>query len=83
MILEFLMDLIKNVNQFVLGLIPSMDSIQLPIGFMSWLQTIINLSAYFLPIADFLIMFGIWFVVVNFNIIQKLVTRIWDALPFT
>lgn len=83
MIIEFLMDMIKTVNSFALGLIPSMDAIQLPVGFMTWFTDIVNASVYFLPIADFLAMFAIWLVVVNFNIIQKLVTRIWDALPFT
>lgn len=83
MILEFIMDLIRNINQFVLDIIPSMNAISLPQGFMTWFTDIVNASMFFLPIPDFLIMFGIWLVIVNFNIIQKLVFRIWDALPFT
>ena len=83
MILEFLLSIIKALLLGIMSLLPSMTALQLPTGFIEWFLTIMNTSSYFLPLADFLIMFGIWLMVTNFQIIWKTITRIWDALPFT
>lgn len=83
MILELVFNLIKLAILGVLNLLPSMDLLQLPIGFIEWLIEIIQLSGYFLPLTDFVVMFGIWFMVTNFEIIWRTLMRIWDALPFT
>lgn len=83
MILETILNLIKLAILGVLSLLPSMDLLQLPVGFMEWFTNIIATSGYFLPLTDFFIMFGIWIVVTNFEIIWRTLMRIWDALPFT
>lgn len=83
MILESIFNLIKAAVLFVLDLLPAMDFLQIPTGFMVWFTDIIATSAYFLPLTDFLIMFGIWLMVTNFEIIWRTLMRIWDALPFT
>ena len=83
MIIEGIMNLLKLVINGILAIIPSMSSLALPDGLVSWFQGLVQASAYFLPMADFVIMFGIWMVVTNFSIIWKLVLRVWNAIPFT
>lgn len=83
MIIEAIFNAIKSVFMGVMNLLPSMDSFQAPTGFFTWFTDIMSASAYFLPLVDFLIMFGIWFTVINFEIIWKGIQRLWDALPFT
>lgn len=83
MIFEPIFNAIKSVVLYMIGLLPTMDFMQLPQNFMTWFTDIMSASAYFLPLADFLIMFGIWLFVVNFEIIWKAIQRVWDALPFT
>lgn len=56
--------------------IPNMDSI------LATLKNIINTVAYFIPLNQFLIMFGIWIAIVNFNFIYKLITKVWESIPF-
>lgn len=82
MIIEGIFNVIFGALEFVINLLPTVD-ISLPTGFFQWFTEIVSLSAYFLPLADFFAMMGIWFFVVNFNIIWKSIQRIWDALPFT
>lgn len=83
MILESILNLIKLVVLGVLSLLPEMDLLQMPVGFFEWFTNIVATSGYFLPLGDFIIMFGIWFMVTNFEIILRTLMRIWDALPFT
>ena len=83
MILEGILSLIKALLLSILGILPDLELIQLPSGFMQWFSSIVSASGYFLPLTDFFIMFGIWMMVTNFQIIWKTITRIWDALPFT
>lgn len=83
MIVEVILNLLKTLLIGLINLLPSLDGLTLPAGFISWLQNIIGLSAYFLPIVDFLIMFGFWILVINFQLVWKVIQRVWDALPFT
>ena len=83
MITETILDAIKSLYLGVFNLLPSLDIIALPEGFFEWFNGILSMGAYFLPVADFLVMFGISLVVLNFEIVWKTITRIWDALPFT
>ncbi|HYK74655.1 MAG TPA: hypothetical protein VEV44_16290, partial [Pseudoneobacillus sp.] len=80
MIIELILNIFIGGFSLLLDLLPTID-INLPQGFMSWLLDIFEMSGYFLPIGDFLAMMGIWFLVVNFHIIWKLIQRIWDSLP--
>lgn len=83
MIFEPILNAIKQAVLFIISLLPTMDFMQIPEGFMTWFTDILSASAYFLPLVDFLAMFGIWLLVVNFEIIWKGIQRVWDALPFT
>jgi hypothetical protein len=81
LIIEGIIDVIWTAISFIVGLLPTLD-ISLPTGFFSWLIDIYDMVAYFVPLVDFMLMLGIWFVVVNFQIIWKTIQRIWDAIPF-
>lgn len=82
MILEGLISLIVGTLKGVLSLLPQIDA-EIPADivttFMQWIYGI----GYILPVSDFFIMLGIWFVVTNFHLIWKIIQRLWDALPFT
>lgn len=82
MIIEGIFTVIFGALKIVLNLLPTID-ISMPTGFFTWFTQIVSASAYFLPLVDFFVMMGIWFAVVNFQIIWKTIQRIWDALPFT
>lgn len=83
MLVEAFFNLLKGVFEAIMGMLPTLDGITIPSGFITWFTNIMNASSFFLPLADFLIMFGIWMAVTNFDIIWKIIMRIWDALPFT
>ncbi|MBO8161985.1 MAG: hypothetical protein H0Z24_10190 [Thermosipho sp. (in: Bacteria)] len=83
MIVEAVLNLIKALLLVVIGALPSLDMIQLPVGFMDWFTSQVSAAAYFLPVSDFLIMFGIWVLVINFQTVWRIIQRVWDALPFT
>lgn len=83
MIIEGILYVIKIALEFIFSLLPTLDILQLPIGFIEWFVNILKGVSYFLPITDFLIMFGVWIAVTNFQIVWKLLQRLWDALPFT
>lgn len=83
MIIEALVTVVVTILKGVLLLVPNLSAIQIPTGFITWFMNIVNATAYFLPLTDFFVMMGIWFAVVNFQIIWKTLQRIWDALPFT
>jgi hypothetical protein len=82
-IIEAVFGVIKLLLKAIIALIPNLSALSLPDGLMDWFTSTVQLSAYFLPLADFFLMFGIWMVVVNFSIVWKIIQRIWDALPFT
>lgn len=82
MIIEALISMVWIPLKFVIGLLPEIG-IGLPTGFFEWFTSIVQASAYFLPLVDFFAMLTIWFIVVNFQIIWKTIQRVWDALPFT
>lgn len=82
MILEGIISLIVGALEGIFSLLPKIDAgipPDIATDFMQWIYGI----AYVLPVTDFLIMLGIWFVVTNFHVIWKLIQRLWDALPFT
>ena len=83
MIIEAILNLIALVIKGIIAILPDMGSLSLPTGFLEWFVNLLNGTAYFLPIGDFLIMFSIWLIVINWQIIWKVIQRIWDALPFT
>lgn len=83
MIIEAILTVIKVALEFIFSLLPTLDLLQMPIGFIEWFINVLSGVSYFLPITDFLIMFGLWMAITNFQIVWKLLQRIWDALPFT
>lgn len=83
MIIEGILNVVALVIKGIIAILPDMGSFSLPSGFLEWFANLLNGATYFLPIGDFLIMLGIWLVVINFQIIWKIIQRVWDALPFT
>ncbi|WP_313150967.1 hypothetical protein [Lysinibacillus capsici] len=83
MITEALISVFGAVFKGLIWLLPDLSNFTLPSGFFDWFENVISASAYFLPLADFFIMIGIWYTVIYWNVIWKIITRIWDALPFT
>lgn len=83
MVIESLLNGIKSAIIFILDLLPDMPGASLPAGFINWFTDVFSLSAYFLPLGDFIVMLGIFLFVTNFEFFWKLIQRVWDALPFT
>lgn len=83
MIIEAILGLFSLILKGVVALIPNLGSLALPNGLVEWFVNIMSASSYFLPLTDFILMFGIWMLVTNFTIVWKIIQRIWDALPFT
>lgn len=84
MVLEFFLDMFKSVLIWLIGLVPvpevglgSLDSI------VNSFVEILQVSSYFLPVGDIIIMLRIWLGIYTFNIVWKLIQRLWDALPLT
>ncbi|GAB6107493.1 hypothetical protein JCM19376_14490 [Fusibacter bizertensis] len=85
MITEFLLNLLLQANSFLLDLLP--DS---PINFnvpdneiVQFIGNIIYNVGYFLPMPTLLLIFTLWLATKNFELIWRLIQRVWDALPFT
>lgn len=83
MITEALIKAFGSVLKGLIWLLPDMGSIALPTGFTDWFENVVSASAYFLPLGDFFVMLGIWYSVIYWQVIWKVIMRIWDALPFT
>ncbi|WP_041719185.1 hypothetical protein [Alkaliphilus oremlandii] len=85
MILEFIFNLLKNLLILVINQLSILEFNPLTsaVGILPWLVNILSTVAFFLPIVDLLTIFGIWVGIRNFDIVWKVIQRIWDALPFT
>lgn len=83
MILEVFFNLIKFVLINLVNVLPDFAFNPPPEGMYSWVLNTIQGVAYFLPINDFLIMFGLFIGIHTFWIMWRLIQRLWDALPFT
>lgn len=83
MILELLLKACFGVLKGILFMVPSADSFEVPMGVFQWVTSMIQVMHYFVPVGDFILMLTIWFGVTNFQIIWRVIQRIWDALPFT
>lgn len=82
MILEGIITLIVGAFEGVLSLLPQIDA-GIPADIVTTFMQFIYGIGYILPVSDFFIMLGIWFVVTNFHLIWRIIQRLWDALPFT
>lgn len=84
MIVEVILNIFKTVLIWLVGLVPA------PEVNLSGLDTMINsfiemlqAIAYFFPVGDIILILRIWLGIWTFNIVWKLVQRLWDALPLT
>lgn len=82
MLVELIMDILKGLFLFIVDLIPLLDKVVLPLGFLNWFNNILYTTAFIFPVADLLIMLSIWIATRNFHVIWRVLQRIWDALPF-
>lgn len=82
MIIESIFDAIKVLLVGMFKLMPTL-SVTIPSDLLSWFSDLINAVAWFFPVSDVFLIFGIWVTVTNFNLLWKLIQRVWDALPFT
>jgi hypothetical protein len=82
-IITAIVSLLVLILKGIVALIPDFSSISLPDGMVQWFVDLVDSVSYFLPIADFIAMLGIWLVVTNFRIVWNVIKRVWDLLPFT
>lgn len=82
MITELLINIFVTPLELIISLLPSLHFKTLPYELAVWFANILMSVGYFLPVADLLVIFGLWMLVVNFNIVWKLILRIWDSIPF-
>lgn len=85
MIIEFVFNMLKGALIWLLGLVPVPE-----VSSLSGLDSVINsfvemlqVISYFLPVGDIVMMLRIWLGIYTFNIVWKLIQRLWDALPLT
>lgn len=84
MIIEFVFNMLKGALIWLIDLVPvpevSLGGLDSVINsFVEMLQVI----SYFLPVSDIIVMLRIWLGIYTFNIVWKLIQRLWDALPLT
>lgn len=82
MITELLINIFVIPLELIISLLPSLNFLTLPSELAVWFANILMSVGYFLPVADLLVIFGLWMLVVNFNVVWKLILRIWDSIPF-
>lgn len=82
MITELLINIFVTPLELIISLLPSLNFLTLPSELAVWFSNILMSVGYFLPVADLLVIFGLWMLVVNFNVVWKLILRIWDSIPF-
>jgi len=82
MITELLINIFVIPLELIISLLPSLNFLTLPTELAVWFANILLSVGYFLPIADLLVIFGLWMLVINFNVVWKLILRIWDSIPF-
>lgn len=82
MITELLINIFVIPLELIISLLPSLNFLTLPSELAVWFANIFMSVGYFLPVADLLVIFGLWMLVVNFNVVWKLILRIWDSIPF-
>lgn len=81
MITELLINIFVTPLELIISLLPSLNFLTLPSELSVWFANILMSVGYFLPVADLLVIFGLWMLVVNFNVVWKLILRIWDSIP--
>lgn len=81
MITELLINIFVTPLELIISLLPSLNFSQ-PSELAVWFANILMSVGYFLPVADLLVILGLWMLVVNFNVVWKLILRIWDSIPF-
>lgn len=81
MITELLINIFVTPLELIISLLPSLNFLTLPSELAVWFSNILMSVGYFLPVADLLVIFGLWMLVVNFNVVWKLILRIWDSIP--
>ena len=82
MITELLINIFVIPLELIISLLPSLNFLTLPTELAVWFANILLSVGYFLPVADLLVIFGLWMLVINFNVVWKLILRIWDSIPF-
>jgi len=80
-ITEAILELVFQFYKFIVDKIPSFD-ITLPVDIVGGLINIINGISYIFPLGDFLVILGIYILIVNFHIIYNLMRSIRSFLPF-
>jgi hypothetical protein len=81
MITELLINIFVTPLELIISLLPSLNFLTLPNELALWFANILISVGYFLPVADLLVIFGLWMLVINFNVVWKLILRIWDSIP--
>jgi len=81
MITELLINIFVTPLELIISLLPSLNFSTLPKELAVWFANILFSVGYFLPVADLLVIFGLWMLVINFNVVWKLILRIWDSIP--
>ena len=81
MITELLINIFVIPLNLIISLLPTLNFRTLPSEITVWFANILLSVGYFLPVADLLVIFGLWMLVINFNVVWKLILRIWDSIP--
>lgn len=71
---EFLYEMIDKLPS--LPSIPNLDEI------ITFISEIMELVSYFLPLTDLVLIFSLWILIINFNFIWKVITKVWESIPF-
>lgn len=81
MIIEQILNLIYNALSATASVIPTID-FDLPLDIISGFTQIIYGLAYFFPLGDFLIIMGLYIMLINFRVVYNIARTIRSFLPF-
>lgn len=85
--LQSIIQIIVNILVSIMDIIPEpTEALTLGIPMAEtivWFIEILTLVNYILPVDDLIRMFIALMILHNFNLVWKVITRIWDALPLT
>lgn len=81
MILTTILHLIEGILLLLINLLPECPDIVLPSDIVAFLNNLIAMAGYFVPMTDIAVMLTIFTVVTNFRFFYNLFCKIYQFLP--
>lgn len=56
--------------------LPNIDEVQ------NFIVNLVDTVSYFLPMRQFMLIFGLYIGIIHWNFFYKIATKVWESLPF-